>query len=111
MKAFARFGKFPGRYELYISSRAERYMQDWEYVFLSKRGKYFIITPVSNGDDAVRVHKKPTCEARTVVCTNFFSDGQISTRLVGKRLPVKALTRDGVKSLVVCLEENYDRMD
>ena len=109
MKAFARIGDYPGRAELYISAAAEHITKDFEYVKLIARGKYIIITPCDMKDlGAVRVRKKTqhTHTARTVCCTDLFSSGAVSKYWQNKRLPLKKLTKDGITSLVVCLEES-----
>lgn len=109
MKAFARIGDYPGRAELYISAAAEYITKDYEYVRLTARGQYIIITPCGKDDPgAVRMRKKNqhTHTAKTVCCTDLFSSGAVSKYWQNKRLPLKKMTKGGITSLVVCLEES-----
>jgi len=109
MKPFARITDYGLRCEMYISSSAENITKTMRWVKVEPRGKYIVITPCDAnevGALSMRQKSKMATNARTICVTDLFKSGVVSKRWLDKRLPLKKMTKNGVISLVVCLEES-----
>lgn len=109
MTAFAYFGEYQSRIDLYISARASGYTSDWQYAELKLSGDYLIVYPKENKEPGTvkcrRVDANRKCDARTMCCGKLFTEGMLSRSLIGKRLKLKKMKTDDGYALVVCLKE------
>jgi len=109
MKPFARFTDYGTRVEMYLSASAENITKTMRWVKVEPRSKYIVITPCAAneiGALSMRQKSKKSVNSRTICVTDLFKSGVVSKRWLDKRLPLKKMTKDGVISLVVCLEES-----
>lgn len=109
MTAFAYFGNYPNRVDLYISARASDYTDGWEFAEMKLMGDHLVVIPKTRKEHGcVKIRKvdpKRNCDAITMSAAKFFSSGLINKSIVGKRLKLKKMKTDEGYALVVCLKE------